>query len=243
MVWHHDQPAVAVDQASIFWIRTESPKEMLIFDGTGTTTQNKSERSTDIVLDAKCQESPGGSMTIYSPDVNYSRQVEISGSDDKKDWSLLTTGYIMKYDTPQFKGEKSKIELSDNGYRYVRVRIRNYDDQPISIHSIRIYTPRNRVMFPYTPGQQYRLYYGSRGATAPVYDFQQTAQYIPASSATELTLGAQEKNPQFSAAAAPGSWMEENPWIIWAVLAVAVIFLGTLTFRMFLQMKDQGSQQ
>ena len=236
-IWNYDQKPIVVDSPSVAFEKVEPAKEMIFFQGQGAITQNAREKSTDIMLDLGCHGLRGHRMTITSSDTNYNRWVEIAGSDDQKTWNDIGSGQILKYDTPRFKGQESSIPFSSEGYRYIRVRIRNYDDQPIRISKVVVYGIRNRLFFPYQAGGSYRLYYGNPEAQPPIYDIEQTFKYLSSQSAVMLKLGASVKNPDFVMPIATRPWLEKNPWILWVVLIAAVILLGWLTVKSIIQTK------
>jgi len=238
-LWNLDEKPIAIAGANVYWRKVEPAKEMLLYKGKGSVTQNSEERSTDIVVDMRSAGLPGQRAVIASPDTNYNREVEIAGSKDRKEWTELGSGYILKYDMPKLKAEESGVEYSEAGWRYIRVRIRNYDDQPIGVSGVEVYGISRRVFLPYKPGLSYRLYYGNAEAEMPVYDFQQTFKYHLSQPAVTLQLGRESKNPDFSMPIATKPWLEANPWVIWVVLAAGVILLGLLIIRLVLQTKAQ----
>lgn len=241
-IWNYDQKPIVIDSPKIAFEKIEPAKEMVLYQGQGAITQNADEKSTDIVLDFVSHGLHGHRVVITSPDTNYNRWVEIAGSDDKRTWNDLGSDQILDYDTPKFKGSESSVEYSGNGYRYIRVRIRNYDDQPIRVSKVTVYGIRNRLFFPYQAGGSYRLYYGNPDAQAPIYDIEQTFRYLSSESAVMLKLGPTAKNPDFVVPIATRPWLEKNPWILWVVLLVAVILLGWLTVKSIIQTKATPPQ-
>ena len=236
-IWNYDQKPLGLKGAYVFQEVIHPATEMLVFRGKGSISQNADEKSTDVVLDFGCHGLQGHRMVITSPDTDYSRLVEIAGSDDLKIWTEIGRGRILKYDTPRFKGEESSIVYYGTAYRYMRARIRNYDDQPIRISKVAVYGLRNSLFFPYQAGKDYRLYYGNAEAQPPIYDIEQTFKYLSSQSAVMLKLGASMKNPDFVMPIATRPWLEKNPWILWAVLIAAVILLGWLTVKSIIQTK------
>jgi hypothetical protein len=238
LIWNYDEKPIQVDNAYVYLETVRPGKEMVLFDGQGAVIQNPEEKSTDIVLDFGCHGLHGHRMVIASPDTNYNRWVEIAGSDDQKTWNDLGWGQILKYDTPKFKGEESSSEYTSDGYRYIRARIRNYDDQPIRISRVMVYGIQNRLFFPCEAGGGYRLYYGNPQAQAPIYDIEKTFKYLSSEAAVVLKLGASTKNPDFVMPIATKPWLEKNPWTLWVVLLLAVILLGWLTVKSIIQTKS-----
>ncbi|MCX6375245.1 MAG: DUF3999 family protein [Armatimonadetes bacterium] len=236
-VWNYGEKPLTIDGALVSRRKTEPAREEVLYKGMGTVSQNSEEKSTDVELDLGASGLPASKDVITSSSTNYHRWVEIAGSIDRKEWIDLCSSQILKYDTPKFKGEESSIPCSGRGYRYMRVRIRNYDDQPITITGIKVYGARKRFFFPYRTGASYRLYYGNSEAGLPTYDIEETFKYLSAEKAIVLRLGPGVKNPDFVMPIATKPWFEKNPWILWVVLLAAVILLGLLTIRSIIQTK------
>ena len=237
-IWNYGEKPISVDGATVYRRKVQPAREEVFFQGLGTIVQNSEEKSTDITLDLGASGSPVSRLVIASPDTNYNRQVEIAGSKDGKEWSDVCAGGILKYDTPQFKGAESSVSCQGGGYRYLRVRIRNYDDQPIRVSKITVYGFRHRVFFPFKGGATYRLYYGNAEAQSPVYDIGETFKYLASEKPVQLALGPGVKNASFVKPIGTKTWFEENPWILWVVLLGAVVLLGLLVVRSIIATKE-----
>jgi hypothetical protein len=237
-IWNYDEKPISVDGATVYRRKVQRPREEVFFQGTGAISQNQEEKSTDAELDLGASGFPVGRLVITSPDTNYNRQVEIAGSNDRKQWSDVCSGQILRYDTPKFKGAESSVSCDGVGYRYLRVRIRNYDDQPITISNIKVYGFRHRIFFPFQSGVSYRVYYGNEEATSPVYDIEAAFKYLASEKPVELALGPGVKNASFVRPIGTKTWLEENPWILWAVLLAAVALLGLLVVRSIIATKE-----
>jgi len=234
-IWDLEEKPLAIEGATVYWRKIEPAKEVLLLEG-GSITQNRRERSTDILMDLGAS-MPSSRAVIKSPDTNYDRQVEVKGSKTGREWDFLGYEYIFKYDLPGVKAGESSIEYSEASYRYIRLRVQNYDDPPIRISKVQLYQIRRRVVFPYDPNAGYRLYYGNIEAQAPVYDFQRTYKYVASQPRAGLELGPRIENPDFRALIGTKPWLQANPWVIWVVLGVAVILLGLLALRMVRETK------
>jgi len=234
-IWDLDEKPLAIDGATVYWRKIEPAKEVLLLEG-GSITQNRRERSTDILMDLGAS-MPSSRAVIESPDTNFDRQVEIAGSKTGREWNYSGYGYILKYSLPGVKAGESSIEYSEASYRYIRLRVHNYDDPPIRISKVHLYQIRRRVVFPYDPNVHYRLYYGNIEAQPPVYDFQRTYKYVASQPRAGLELGPRIENPDFRALIGTKPWLQANPWVIWVVLGVAVILLGLLALRMVRETK------
>lgn len=242
-VWNYGEKPLAIDGALVYRRKTEPAREDLLHKGLGTVSQNSEEKSTDVELDVGASGLPVSRVVITSSSTNYHRWVEIAGSTDLKEWTDLCSSQILKYDTPKFRGEESSIPCSGGGHRYLRVRIRNYDDQPITLTDIKVYGTRQRIFFPYQIGATYRLYYGNSETGPPTYDIEEIFKYLSSEKVIVLRLGPGVKNPDFVMPIGTKPWFEKNPWILWVVLLAAVILLGLLTIRSIIQTKTAPPSQ
>ena len=234
-IWDLEEKPLAIEGATVYWRKIEPAKEVLLLEG-GSITQNRRERSTDILMDLGAT-MPSSRAVINSPDTNFDREVEIAGSDTGREWNYLGYEYILKYNLPGVKVKESSIDYSEASYRYIRLRVRNFDDEPIRISKAQLYQIRRRVVFPYDPNVHYRLYYGNIEAQQPVYDFQRTYKYVASQPRAGLQLGPRIENPDFTALIGTKPWLQANPWVIWVVLGIAVILLGLLALRLIRETK------
>ncbi len=241
-IWNYDQSPIQVTGVVLANQAIQPATEVLFYRGAGTISQNSQEKSTDIVVPLGEKKLPISRIVITSPDANYNRSVDIAGSANQKDWNDFCSGQIMKYDTPKFKGEESSISCQGAGSSYLRIRIHNFDDQPVRISQVRIYGYRQRLFFPYNRSATYRVYYGNPDAKSPVYDIEETFKYVSSEKTSVLKLGPQVKNPEFVVPIATKPWLEKNPWILWVVLVAAVVLLGLLTVRSIIATKQTPPQ-
>jgi hypothetical protein len=239
-IWNLAEKPVSVDSAVVYRRKVEPAREMLLYSGTGSITQNTKDRSTDIVLDMGSAGLPAEKVVITSPDMGYDREVQIEESKDQREWANMGSGYIMAYDLPNFKGKESSVECYGSGQRYIRVRIMNYDDQPITVSKVQVYGFSRRMVLPYAANLEYQLYYGNEYAKSPVYDFQNTFKYVASQPMVLMDLGPGQKNTAFSRPIATKPWLEANPWVLWVVLVVAVILLGLLAINLIRQTKEDS---
>ena len=237
-IWHFGEKPMQVQGAIVFRRKATPTREDPLREPTFTVSQNSDERSTDILLSANGRPLRGDRIVITSPDTNYHRQLEVSASENGRTWNTIGWGHILKYSTDKVKGEESAVSCSLKGSPYVRVRIRNHDDQPIRITGARIFVIRRGMIFRFHAGGRYGLYYGNPYAQPPVYDIGEILQRVPSHAATSVRLGPEQRNPDFVRPFATKPWLEKNPWVLWMVLLVAVALLGLLIVRSVVQTRE-----
>ena len=195
-------------------------------------------------LNAKPQQDPKTQSTLYTWDLGapgiphdalsldvdtpeFERAAAVETSLDGKDWSALGQGVLFRFP----KEESLRLDFSESHDRYLRLRIYNRDDRPLAVKKAALSVIRTRVKFK-PAGGSYWLYYGNADAHAPSYDLRDLlAREAPSPEAT-ITGGAEERNPDYREKPPPARpWSEQHPGILYIVLAVAVVGMGTVTIR------------
>lgn len=160
----------------------------------------------------------------------FYRPLEIETSRDKRDWSYAGRGMI--YRTPeQQKLTATFPELWD---RYLRIRIFNRDDQPLTVRRVTLRTIQRRIKFSTDSTGQYWLYYGNPDAKSPAYDL---AYVLPAGS-SPARLGPEQRNPDYKPKPpAEKPWSDRHPNILYGVLAASIVAMGYITIRFLLKVR------
>ena len=112
--------------------------------------------------------------------------------------------------------------------RYVRLTIHDQDDRPLQITGVRASAPRRSLVFEAVAGREYVLDYGNPRATAPHYDAERTVRALAGVRLTQATLGPPAPVPPPPRA----PWLDAQPVVMWAAMAVAVLALGALLVRL-----------
>jgi len=77
-------------------------------------------------------------VEIITPDTDFSRQVQVLGSSDGKNWKTLRTDGVI-FDLP--RGEKlrhTRITFPQASFRYIAVKINNGDAKPLTISGVKV---------------------------------------------------------------------------------------------------------
>jgi hypothetical protein len=123
------------------------------------------------------------------------------------------------------------VRLPETTARYVRLTIQDLDDRPLEITGARVAGARRTVVFEAAAGREYALDYGNPRATAPRYDVERTVKALAVAKFPRATLGPPVPLPPPAPRTLP-PWLEAQPVAMWAAMAVAVIALGALLFRL-----------
>ena len=147
---------------------------------------------------------------------------------------------------PAIKDEQLTLEsvLSSNlrTDATVEFAIENQDDAPLPIAAIALQMRQRKLCFDAeptpagtAPARHFALLYGAPDSTpvrAPVYDYARL--FRPSDTAAAGILGPESPNPLFKAVAAEAtrrSYTERHPELLWIVLLLVIVVLGTIAVR------------
>jgi len=200
--------------------------------------QNAAKRATEIIIDLEKRGWPTSSVLLESKNRNFNREIVIYESDDKSNWRRLGGGNIFNYQTAKFTGSDLSVSYSESGCRYLKIEIYNGDDQPISIDKISVKAVLRSIAFQAVPGKNYRLCYGNKNARFPEYDLEKYFRYLETDNCLIADLAAEQNNPEFKEKIPPQKPLTERiPYLLPAVLILAVSILGFFIFRFMKETK------
>ncbi|MBZ5553946.1 MAG: DUF3999 domain-containing protein [Acidobacteriia bacterium] len=162
---------------------------------------------------------------------NFRRRVELAVSDDITQWQPGPALEIFRTTLGDFKDEFTTLETNALNHRYLRIRILNGDDRPLEVTAISFRRFVRRVVFEFDPARSYRLFYGNSSAQHPSYDLTALESRSGPGSLTKGSLARQEVNPSYLEPLNRLPWSERHPRLLWAVLFIVVLLLGTLLIR------------
>lgn len=153
----------------------------------------------------------------------FSRNVEISASDDGARWDSLAQGQIYRF----HQGDAAREELSVSfcfcgDKRYLRVAILNGNDASLPSAVPTLYMTPQHAVFEQQPGRSYRMLYGQSEAKSPQYDLERRVDAKQEEAAVAGQFGTEEINAAWSD---PRPWTEQHGMFLWVVLGIAVALL------------------
>lgn len=201
--------------------------------------ENAIERTSFVVIDLSNTSLPSNRLTLSIPDVNFSRDVALEGSNDKDKWQIVEfRDVVFSFATPNFSGSKLSIDYPESNYRYYRITVFNRDDKPITIAGVEASGLLRKLIFNYDPAKSYKLYYGNLSARYPQYDIEALFPYLDISFLPKAALGAEAPNAGFKEIVPPQKPLSERlPWLLPSVLALVVLALGGLITKLILSAK------
>jgi hypothetical protein len=114
----------------------------------------------------------------------------------------------------------------------VEVAIENGDDRPLPIAAVRLQMRQRKLCFDASAAVTGRLalYYGDSALSAPVYDYERL--FTAADKPLAVALGPELPNPAFTPRpAAPLSFTERHPAVLWIALLAVICTLGLVALR------------
>ena len=212
----------------------------VLFAGTGVEREDEAvpativERDRDgarkqsrVVLDLGSRR-PFDRLELDVADRNFHRVVTVEAGDDRRQWRWAGSGAVSALDTPRVRERETRVRLPETSARYVRLTIHNQDDRPLETTGVRASAPRRSLVFEAVAGREYVLDYGNPRATAPHYDAERTVRALAGVRLTPATLGPPAPVPPPPRA----PWLDAQPVVMWAAMAVAVLALGALLVRL-----------
>ncbi len=194
-------------------------------------------------FDLGARDVPVSEARFETSSAPFHRAVQVSASNDGKDWWLVGSGEIYRLKTlsaPAAAGgaewlskgyleqERLRVEFSEVLTRYLRVTVFNRSDPPLDDLSVAVYGTPRHVVFNQQPGRSYQLLYGNVMAKRPEYELARLVNAKQMESALPGGLGPEQTNPDWSD---PRPWTEKHPWLLWVALGLAVVVLGGLALR------------
>jgi hypothetical protein len=160
----------------------------------------------------------------------FIRSVDVSSSPDGKDWNTLRAAEIYRYRRENAEQEQLSVALPKGfpGSRYIRVKILNGNDAPLTMEVPQLYLTPRHIVFAQRPGRSYFLIYGQEMAKDANYDLERRLDAKQMAAAISGQLGPEEINT---------SWVDPRPWtethdvFLWFVLVVAVMMIGYAAVR------------
>jgi hypothetical protein len=111
------------------------------------------------------------------------------------------------------------------------VTIRNRDDVPVPMASVRLEMLERNLCFNATAGASYTLHYGDSALAAPVYDY--ATLFVPERSPVAAQLGAEASNAAYEPRPDVRPFTEKHPALLWIALIVVIALLGAVALRSF----------
>jgi hypothetical protein len=203
----------------------DAPRPELLTRDVESVRIAQRDRTTVVTADLGFRNIPVDEITISSSTDLYDRPVTIAGSNGG-DPVELVYGRVFRFPD----SVATSIPVTAN-HRWLYVTIENGDDPPLEELRIEARARSRAVYLADGFEPPYRLLYGNASLGAPSYDFAEAPpSSVDLDAASEATLGREAVNPEFEPPEDTRSFVERNPELITAALAIAAAVLGAGAF-------------
>jgi Protein of unknown function (DUF3999) len=216
--------------------RNELPAERDVMDTVvPQRTEDPETKSSLLLIDLKQAGVPYDRVRLES-DSRYYRAAELETSKDGKDWRFAASGTIFQTANEPSPG----LTFGERHERYLRLRIFNGDDKPIPVKDVVIEATARLLKFALTSNAgPFYLFTGNPDAKAPFYDFAAILAREAPQPEVRAVLLAPADNPGYRPPPPPVKpWSERYPQLLYATLAIAILFMGYITVRFLFKVKN-----
>jgi hypothetical protein len=177
---------------------------------------------TTVTLDFGYRNMPVDDLLLTAATRRYDRPAVVDASNNGSVWRNVTYARLSRYE-----GSPPAPLNVDARARYVRIRIDDGDDPPLT--GIRVVASSRSYALVLERGHRapYRLLYGNPTVRAPEYEFARLP-FDAEQQMIEGTFGEERRNPAFTAPARP--FGERHGWILSAALVGAAAVVGVAGF-------------
>lgn len=231
---NNNEPPLEVSGVRVWREVVQSARE-IAYQPAFRIEEDPADKTTNIVLDFGASGVPHRKVRLFSNATNFSRAVNIYSSSDGMNWRFISQDYIYSISAKKFSGSRLEFSYPETNRRYLKISILNFDDQPISVNSIKVFGIVRRVIFKYEPGKTYFVYAGNPQASRPKYDIEKILPYADLSSIDYMQIGSLEENPNYTPPVKPLT--ERWPYLLPAVLVLIIALLAFLLIRIFVKFK------
>ena len=199
--------------------------------------QDKKTNSTVIALDLGSRHLPIQSLALVVDDALFQRGYIVEGRNTITDkvyrrgeeawraqeietpWSSVSQGIFYRTRDQGRLIEMTEMVIPHAAYRYLRIIIKNNDDQPLAIRDVTVNRRTCAILLEAQAGAQYTLYGGNGKAGAPSYDF---ARLVPGTDISQLPQMVRGPIEELKPEEPQVPWSERHWYVITAGVIAAV---------------------
>ena len=236
-VWNQEESPLELEGASVFFEKTITPQRRLRSARLISREEDSKLKATVCLLDLGYANIPCDYLAIETPEHNFSRLVEIQGSNEIKEWQRHLQSEFYRFRTTKFDVEKKSFQFPEARNRYLKVIIYNYDDPALRLDKFEVQGIEKDLIFLLESQRQYFLYYGNPQTASPRYDIDKVKQHLKTESLPRLQLEKESPNPNYAPIFPRKPWTEKYPILFWGILVLLVLSLGTYILKLISRVK------
>jgi hypothetical protein len=247
-----EETRLVINEVRAFKIEGKTAKRQVVEMIQTEHTEDEKAGSSAYVYDLKFCRLPIVEIELDVKDASFYRCVTLQGRDaatrkvkiDSEDnrerfadvnvpWNIVATETIYRYaDSAGEKRERIILPVGAGGsYRYLKVVVSNYDDQPITIRSASAKMIPHRIVFAAPAARTARIYVGCESAVHPHYDLARRLSRPADVKAALAKLGSLTDNPLYGKAQAELPWSERHKVLLLVTLSVVVLVIGAFMLK------------
>jgi hypothetical protein len=231
-------PKITVNNASAFESRiTKGHYDQLAVKGQ-IQTENKKEKTSDLIIDLQDNNMlsyvilKSGSQDDFYRNINIYSSTGIyhTPKGDVEGWRMVNSGVIIS-------SVDNYFPLGNIQTNRLKVEVINYDNQPITLNEVKVYSEKIALVTKLPVSDQLYLAYGKENDIAPVYDLVHFKDKIPAA-LDVLSLGKEELKIKTTLNASSEPLVKNKMWL-WLVMGVVILLIGYFAFSMIRKEKGE----
>jgi hypothetical protein len=251
----------AINEVSAFKIEKKPAQKQVVEMTQVEHSEDANHHTSNYVYDLEFRRLAVVEIELNTDDASFYRCITIQGRDAARQkveiadednrhrfseievpWNTITTDAIYKYtDAAGKKYERLALPISwREAYKYIRVVVSNYDDQPITIRSASAKMVPHKVIFPVPTDKSAKLYVGNESASHPQYDLARRLTNPTQIKTTQAALVGLSENPAAGKTQTKQPWTEQHKMLLLAVLVVVVFVLGVFMLSSVRSISRQG---
>ena len=212
--------------------------------GHDTVAPERSEdpktKASILTIDLKQAGVPYDRIRLDSGPTHFYRAAELETSTNGKDWRYAASGTIFQTADESSDG----LTFTPRHDRYLRLRIFNGDDKPITVKSAVLETTVRQLKFRLAGGGTFRLFTGNPDAKPPAYDFAAVIAREAPQPEVHAILQAPAVNAGYRPPPLPVKpWSERYPQVLYGTLVIAILVMGYVTIRFLLKVKRATGEE
>lgn len=194
-------------------------------------TENKKEKTSELIVEL-ADNYMLSYISLKSNDKNdFYRNINIYRSvgtyhtpkGDEESWQMINSGVIAS-------NTDNILTLGNEQTKKIRIEIINYDNQPISMDEVKLFSESITLTAKLPVSDQLYLVYGNENIAAPVYDLVHFRDKIPASLPVVVT-GKEELKSAVTMNASAEPLIKNKIWL-WAVMLILILLIGYFALNM-----------
>ncbi len=174
-------------------------------------------------------------ISIVTSDRNFQRSVEVQVRRNGSDWQTWATGTVYNFDTDRIHESQLTIDIPEIAAKEFRLVIRDYDNPPLKITGVSGDVYQRVLVFKHNPERKFYLFWGNPAARMPHYDLGTLIAKENIDNIPLFQLEAARPNTKFAGDKARRPFTERYKHLLYGAVALAIIGLLALQYRVFRQ--------